>query len=257
MHRLAALLVAASLVPAVAAAQQSGPVVIELYTSQGCSSCPPADTLFADLARRDDVIALALHVDYWDYLGWKDAFARPRHTARQKAYAKAARSRTIFTPELIVQGEDRLRGHDSAGIGTRITAHLRAPRGAALSVARAGDDLHIDVAPVPAASTAPPTQPIAGLALADEPAVPKPAATGPADIHVVRYVPQEQVSIDGGENAGQTVTYHNIVTDWQTIGQWDGASEADFVYRDIGPGPLAVIVQRVRMGPILAAARLP
>ena len=73
----------------------------------------------------------------------------------------------------------------------------------------------------------------------------------------MRYVPQEQVSIDGGENAGQTVTYHNIVTDWQTIGQWDGASSADFVYRNAGDGPVAVIVQGARMGPILAAARVP
>ena len=121
MHRLAALLVAASLAPA-AVAQQAGPVVLELYTSQGCSSCPPADALFAHLAQRDDVIALALHVDYWDYLGWKDAFARPRHTARQKAYAKAARSRTIFTPEMIVQGEDRVKGHDAAAISVLIAA---------------------------------------------------------------------------------------------------------------------------------------
>jgi hypothetical protein len=239
-------------------AQQAGPVVLELYTSQGCSSCPPADALFAHLAQRDDVIALALHVDYWDYLGWKDAFARPRHTARQKAYAKAARSRTIFTPEMIVQGEDRVKGHDAAAISTEIAAHLRRAPRAALSVEREGDAIRIDVAPAAHDPEAP--SPIGSPALAapSSGAVPASETAGaPADIHVVRFLPEEEVSIEGGENAGQTVTYHNIVTDWQTIGQWDGASSADFVYRNAGDGPVAVIVQGARMGPILAAARVP
>ena len=272
MRPLAVLLAAACLAPALSRAEQAAPVVLELYTSQGCSSCPPADALFAELAKRDDVIALALHVDYWDYLGWKDAFARPRHTARQKAYAKAARSRTIFTPEMIVQGEERLKGHDAASILEEIDARGREAPGAALSVERNGDALRIEVAPVEtgvaaarsaggsigapvaeAASEAPsgarsfsasPPAPGAGA-----------SATGAADIHVVRFIPQKEVSIEGGENAGRTVTYNNIVTDWQTIGQWDGRSAADFVYR--GEGPVAVIVQRVRMGPILAAALAP
>lgn len=279
MRLLAPLLAAACLAPALASAQASpvavpeaadvagtpAPVVLELYTSQGCSSCPPADLLFAELAARDDVIALALHVDYWDYLGWRDVFARPRHTARQKAYAKAARSRTIFTPEMIVQGEDRLKGHDAAGILEEIAARHDEPPGALLSIGRAGDEVRIDVAP-------PGTGIVASRSGSDSIGAPVEALPGDgvaasfaarkssdprADIHVVRYIPEEAVTIEAGENAGQTVTYHNIVTDWQTIGQWDGRSEAEFVYRSASDGPLAVIVQRARMGPILAAAHLP
>ncbi len=276
MRPLAALLAAACLAPALASAQvtpavgpaaetagaaASVPVVLELYTSQGCSSCPPADALFAELAARDDVIALALHVDYWDYLGWKDAFARPRHTARQKAYAKAARSRTIFTPEMVVQGEDRLKGHDAAGILEEIAARRDEPAGALLSIGRAGDEVRIDIAPPDTGIVASRSgtgsvgapEALSGAAAS----LPARKSDSTADIHVVRYVPAEEVAIEGGENAGQTVTYHNIVTDWQTIGQWDGRSEAEFVYRSASDGPLAVIVQRARMGPILAAARLP
>ena len=283
MRLFAALLAAASLAPVLAHAQAS-PVVLELYTSQGCSSCPPADALFADLARRDDVIALALHVDYWDYLGWRDAFARPRHTARQKAYAKAARSRTIFTPEMIIQGEDRLKGHAAAAIVADIAARLREPAGAALAVTREGDTIRIDVAPAGGDLAIP--SPSAGRQEASgrrprpvrrrrpRPRPPHPRtarrasrprrdpapsgpSSGPADIHVVRYIPEQEVAIGGGENAGQTLTYRNIVTDWKTIGQWDGRTPADFVVPDAGGGPVAVIVQQARMGPILAAARLP
>lgn len=84
---------------------QRAMVVVELYTSQGCSSCPPADALLHDLAEREDVIALALHVDYWDYIGWKDEFAHPQHAQRQRAYAQKAKRRSIYTPEFIVQGQ--------------------------------------------------------------------------------------------------------------------------------------------------------
>ena len=104
MRLLPKLFAAAALLLPVGAAGQEAPpatpVLVELFTSQGCSSCPPADALLTELAARDDVIALALHVDYWDYLGWKDEFGRPGNSKRQRAYAKAARSKTIFTPEM-------------------------------------------------------------------------------------------------------------------------------------------------------------
>ncbi len=86
------------------------PVVVELFTSQGCSSCPPADAILGDLAGRDDVIALALHVDYWDYIGWKDTFADPSYTKRQRAYARVAGARNIYTPQMVVGGMDHLVG---------------------------------------------------------------------------------------------------------------------------------------------------
>ena len=86
--------------PAVA----DGPVVVELYTSQGCSSCPPADAMLHDLAARPDVIALALHVDYWDYIGWVDEFADPAYTRRQKQYAQVAGNPSVYTPQMVIGG---------------------------------------------------------------------------------------------------------------------------------------------------------
>ena len=90
-----------------AAMAQQQPVVVELYTSQGCSSCPPADAMFAELKDRKDVIAIALHVDYWDYIGWKDEFGHPAHADRQRAYAAKAGRRSIYTPEMVVHGQQK------------------------------------------------------------------------------------------------------------------------------------------------------
>jgi hypothetical protein len=229
---------ATSLIAAVAAVAPAGPgvqaapVVLELYTSQGCSSCPPADALLAQLANLDGVIALALHVDYWDYLGWKDAFGKPQHTARQRAYAKAARSRTIFTPEMVVQGEERLKGHDAPRIMDEIARQRALPAEAEITLKREGDMLEVHLEP-------------AGSA---EP--------GPSVVYLVRFIPSEGVDIDAGENAGRSVTYTNIVTDWQTIGEWDGTGPLDLRHEAPGNAPLAVIVQRAHMGPVLTAAEL-
>jgi len=103
------------------AAQAEGqPVVVELFTSQGCSSCPTADEFLMELAQRPDIIALSMHVDYWDYIGWKDTFAQPKFTSRQKAYAKAIGSRTIYTPQMIVNGLDRVEGNSPDTVLTAI-----------------------------------------------------------------------------------------------------------------------------------------
>jgi hypothetical protein len=211
---------------------QPAPVVVELFTSQGCSSCPPADALLAELAGAEGVIALALHVDYWDYLGWTDSFAKPRYTERQRAYAKAAKSRTIFTPQMVVQGSDRLKGHDSERIREKIAAHQMRDPAVGLTLEPDGE----------------------GLAVRLEP---RAEALGPADVHLVRFRPEEVVAIEGGENAGQTVTYSNIVTDWQTIGHWDGTAPLELRVEEAGDGPLAVIVQQSKMGPVLTAGRWP
>jgi hypothetical protein len=231
--RLATSLIAvvAAVAPA-GAGLRAAPVVLELYTSQGCSSCPPADALLAQLAEVDGVIALALHVDYWDYLGWKDAFGKPQHTARQRAYAKAARSRTIFTPEMVVQGEERLKGHDAERIMKEIARQRALPAEAEITLKRDGDDLEVHIEPTGSA----------------EP--------GASVVYLVRFIPSEGVDIEGGENAGRSVTYTNIVTDWQTIGEWDGASPLDLRHEATGGAPLAVIVQRAHMGPVVTAAEM-
>lgn len=207
------------------------PVVLELYTSQGCSACPPADALFADLAQEEGVIALALHVDYWDYLGWSDPFGSAAFSDRQRGYAKAARSRTIFTPEMIVQGEGRLKGHDADGIRAQIEARRQVPSPVRVSLLRKGDDVTIGLAAVA-------------------------SGVGPADVQVVRYLPSQVVDIEGGENAGERVTYANVVTAWDTIARWDGAAPIELQYDAETEGPLAVIVQKAGPGPILGAAAL-
>jgi hypothetical protein len=224
------------LVLALSAAPQSGraqsPVVVEFFTSQGCSACPPADAFFAGLAERPDVIALALHVDYWDYLGWQDAFGRAEHTERQRAYAKAHKERTIYTPQMIVQGEDLLFGNEEGPVRERIAAHEARPQQVAVGLRRAGGSLEITLEP-------------------------QGSAVGAAEVHVVEYAPEKTMTVEGGENEGYHHTFKNVVTSWATVARWDGASPVTLRH-DGGVGEhVAVLVQRIGHGPILSAASLP
>jgi hypothetical protein len=227
-----ALALAAALAGASAGrAQTPQPVVVELYTSQGCSSCPPADALLQELAARDDVIALALHVDYWDYIGWKDSFARPLFTQRQKGYARAAGHRTIYTPQMVIAGEDHVVGYRPMELADLIEAHQGRPAAAAIRLSRTGTELTVDIAPAP------------GLG-------------GPAVVQLVRYEPAQSVEIGTGENAGRTIAYANVVTEWTRLAEWDGRAALHLTAPAPGPAPLAVILQRQNFGPILAAAAL-
>lgn len=226
---MAAMLVALS--PGTARSQPA-PVVVELFTSQGCSSCPPADALLAELADLPGVIALALHVDYWDYLGWKDSFADPAFSDRQKAYAQSFGKRSIFTPQMVVQGRDSLVGHDADRIRGRIAAHQAESPAVELTVRREGDELWIRLAP-------------------------RDTPVGPAEVQLVRFIPSYEVSIEGGENAGQRILYTNIVASWETVATWDGTGPVELRYDGIDGTPGVVIVQRGRVGPVLTAARLP
>ena len=220
---------ALGLVMGAGAAQADRLVVIELFTSQGCSSCPPADELLTELAARDDILPLALHVDYWDYIGWADSFASPAFTARQKAYARAAGSRTVYTPQMVVSGTDHLVGTREMELGALIEVHGARPAPVQLTLRRNGS----------------------GIDIRAEPPVPLPR---PAVVQVVRYVPARTVEILRGENAGRTITYSNIVTEWHEVGRWTG--EAPLVLTAEAPGddPAAVILQEDGPGAVLAAA---
>jgi hypothetical protein len=213
-----------------AASAQDHPVVVELFTSQGCSACPPADRLLGELAARDDIIALALHVDYWDYIGWKDAFAHPGFTKRQKGYAFVAGHRKIYTPQMIVQGAEDVIGNRKMDVADLILKHEAKRLPVVVTLSREAGELSVSARAV--------------------------ESVGPSEIHLVRYEPQQSVDIKHGENAGQTITYHNIVTEWRTLGPWNGKG----VYRASlpvdGDRPVVVLVQRADYGPILAAARL-
>jgi hypothetical protein len=206
-------------------------VVMELYTSQGCSSCPPADEYIAMLASDPRIVPLALHVDYWDYIGWADKFAQPSFTKRQEAYASAIGSRTIYTPQLIIGGKDRVEGYSPDVTGDYLKEHLSAEESVKIELKREGDTLFI-----------------------------RAATDTPLDegvrVQLVRYIPEETVSIERGENAGQTITYHNIVTSWESIGEWGGRDPLEMTVPVEGALPVVVILQKGGPSSIVAAARL-
>ena len=216
---------------AVAPAQAEPVVVVELYTSQGCSSCPPADEFVAMLSSNPQILPLALHVDYWDYIGWADKFAHPKFTDRQRAYAKAVGSRTIYTPQLIIGGQDRIEGFAPDETAARLRDHMAKGSHVRLTVTREGDRLVI-------------------RAEADPP------LTEPVRVQLVRYKPAETVTIERGENAGRTITYTNIVTSWEGLADWGGQEPLELTAAFAGQEPGAVIVQGAGPATILAAARV-
>lgn len=210
---------------------QTQPVLVELYTSQGCSSCPPADEFMAELVKDPNVIALSLHVDYWDYIGWKDTFGNAVFTKRQKSYAKANGSRMIYTPQMIVDGVDRIEGNDPVRVSESIRRHLAGLSPVSLQVTRNGDRVVIR-------------------------AVAEPPLTRGARVQVVRYLPKAVVRIERGENAGREVTYHNVVTDWQAVAQWAGREALEMETSAPGSDPVVVIVQSEGPAEVLAVAAL-
>jgi len=206
-------------------------VVLELYTSQGCASCPPADALFATFADRSDVIALALHVDYWDYIGWRDRFAQPEFTTRQKDYARRAGSKTIYTPQMIVGGTDKVEGFRPMVVQDLLVQHAARAPSVQLGLTLVDGQLRIQ------ADAEPPL----GVDVS---------------VQLVRYDPSAVIEIKAGENAGREVTYRNIVTTWAEVARWNGAGRADFTAQIDGDQPVVVILQEAGHGPILAAQRL-
>jgi hypothetical protein len=233
MRHLKTALCGAGVAVALAAPLRAEPsVVVELYTSQGCSSCPPADALLRELADDPRVIALALHVDYWDYLGWKDSFAQPKFTERQKAYARAAGERMIYTPQMVIGGIDRVVGNRPDAVLETIAAHAAKPVTIRLTLGRAGDRIVIRAEAVP-----------------------------PRDetlrVQLVRYRPEEEVAIERGENAGHIITYRNIVTSWEGIADWRATAPLEITAAAPGGEPVAVLVQSEGPAEVLAAAALP
>jgi hypothetical protein len=244
---LAALMALSASGSVFAQAQASGPegrgtVVVELFTSQGCSLCPPADAFFHSIADHDDVIALALHVDYWDYIGWPDHFASPAFTARQKAYAKANGAHSVYTPQMVVDGDNFLGGAQAMIVANSIFDKRDKPDAALVDLARSGEYLTIRLTPR------------ATVAVGQADAVASDAA--PSSIYLVRYIPEATVDIARGENAGKTILYRNIVSEWRELDKWDGERPVTIDTVVEGDEPIVVIVQQAGHGPILGAAAL-
>ncbi len=223
----AALSLALAAVPA-GAADARHPLVIELFQSQGCSSCPPANANLFAWAARDDALALNFAVDYWDSLGWKDTFAKPKFTARQWAYARALGHGEVYTPQAIVNGRADVTGADAAELQALAK---REDRGAG------GPDLSIEAGrAVIGAGEAPP---------------------GGAEVWLVRYDPAtREVAVKRGENAGRLLPHAHVVVDLVLIGRWQGEAERFDLPAKTDPRLVdAVLVQAAGTGPILAAVK--
>ena len=207
------------------------PVVVELFTSQGCSSCPPADEMFSELSARDDVIAIALHVDYWDYIGWKDKFGHPDHAKRQRAYAREAGRRSIYTPEMIVNGKTDIVGAKPMALADAISDHKQAPVRMTLDAKRGTGGVSLQ-----------------GTVPSD--------VTGPMDVHVLQVMPVHATKITKGENRGKTIEYSNIAHNWRLAGTWDGQSPLEMSVEVAGDDPVVILIQEAGAGAIVAAARV-
>lgn len=206
--------------------------VVELYTSQGCSSCPPADAFLGKIANRDDIIALSFHVDYWDYIGWKDKFARPEHTKRQRKYAGHLGMGYIYTPQLVVQGM----AHSAHGSeASKLVKELRGAKRIDVQVSHVEGGLKIDVP---------------GGTFDDE----------SARVMVAAYDAKHDTEIMRGENSGKTLSYHNVVRDMASVGRWTGQAASYTVTEEqlkmAGRDGCAVLLQSTKTGRILGAAKI-
>lgn len=230
------LLIASVLLSSLASAQaeERRPVVVELFTSQGCNSCPPADAFLGELAARPDVLALSLHVDYWDYIGWKDPFALRAHTERQRAYAKALHLRFVYTPQMVIDGTLQSVGTEREKIDKMIEKARRiAADGPTLTLAGAGNQRVLRIA--------------GGT------------PTAPVTIWLVGFDRRHETAIGAGENNGRRLANHNVVRVMKAVGTWTGGMTElplDLDSLRAQCEEAAVIAQTEKTGPVLAAARV-
>lgn len=167
--------------------------VVELFTSQGCSSCPKADAMLEELDSRKDIVALAYHVDYWDYIGWADTFGSPENSALQRDYAASWGSSRIYTPQMVVNGAANVVGSKRREVDAALSAaSLSIPVG----LTEHGDMLEVAIAPN--------------------------RSTSDAVVWLVTYRDRAEVDVERGENSGRTLAYSQIVLDRQVLGMWDG-----------------------------------
>lgn len=203
-------------------------VLVELFTSQGCSSCPPADRNLGALSGRKDVLGLSLHVDYWDYLGWRDTFARREHTNRQLRYKSHLGLRVIYTPQMVVQGTYDVLGSRPGDLKKAIAKVRALPARVWIAITAK-----------------------AGMLKARLTADPRPK---PCTVWIASFANKRTVRIARGENAGRRMTYHNVVDKLMRVGRWDG-SKQDVSLPQPAPGNgVAIWIQDERTGRILAAS---
>lgn len=170
--------------------------VVELFTSQGCSSCPPADGMLKDLIRQGDVVALSYHVDYWNYLGWTDTLSSKENTDRQYGYAQSLGRSGVYTPQAVINGRDHVKGTELTAINSRIDSLRSSGEGLSVPVAARmhGKEIEIEIG----------------------------EGEGEAEVVVAYFTKRQMVEVEKGENAGKRMEYWHSVYDVQSIGIWDG-----------------------------------
>ncbi len=226
------LLTVGGLARAASAPDVSG--VVELFTSQGCSSCPPADHLLSKLAADPSIVALSFPIDYWDFIGWKDTLASPAFTARQKAYAAALGEGHVYTPEAIVDGLTDTVGSDKQAIDRafEIGKHSRSALSVPVALHEAGGILQVDIG--------------AGSNLS-------------ANVYVLRVIKSKTVMIGRGENSGRSLTYTNVVRAIHKVAEWEGKPESIKLteLKGAGEGYIVLVQQGSEQEPgaILGAAK--
>ncbi len=225
MKPIPTLLALAAFVAPVASQAASAPVVVELFTSQGCSSCPPADAVLTDLAaHRPDVLALAFHVTYWDSLGWKDPYGLSQATARQRSYVSTLHAENAYTPQMVVDGRWEFVGSDR---GTALAAIQAAPqKPVSVRIARDSSGLSIDVGD----------------------------GIGAAHVLLVGFDSMHRTPIGRGENGGRTLLESNIVRSLATVGDWSGGSLV--LKAPVPAGERVAVLLQQDSGRIIGAARL-
>jgi hypothetical protein len=213
-----------------AAADPASPVLLELFTSQGCSSCPPADAVLSQLAMRAGVVALSWHVDYWNRLGWRDPFSLREATQRQRRYAEQLRVAYVYTPQLVVDGAAHVVGSDRRSVDLALEAARRGPPvRPPIRLARDGGEIVVRVGDGAASAT--------------------------ASVLLVHFLPAQTVAVRSGENAGRSLSHTNIVRRVQPLGDWSGAGAGWRVAAEPGQGAAAIV--QAADGRVLGAASLP
>jgi len=229
MRLIAPSLAALAMLISAESARADGPVLVELFTSQGCNSCPPADAYLGDLSKRKDVVALAFHVDYWDQLGWKDPFADAAWTKRQRQYSHSLRTTQIYTPQMVIDGGVHAVGSDRGSVERLIgTAAKRERPVLELKRSTGGLDLRID-------------------------------GQGEGEVWIVGFDPKHETKVPRGENAGKTLAEFNVVRGIRQVDAWKGgAFERTLAAAELPPGAAhAVLIQEPGPGRVLAVATTP
>jgi hypothetical protein len=208
------------------------PVVVELFTSQGCNSCPPAEAYLGELAKRKDILPLAFHVDYWDYIGWKDPFGAQEFTDRQEQYSRSLGLNMVYTPQMVIDGAHDAVGSDQAAVSSAIAKAAAEPKLKLAVLRDASGGYKVDI---PAGD----------------------AGGKTATVWLALFDHAHQTDVQRGENAGQKLIEFNVVREWHKIGQWDG--QATEIALNLTPesdeyDACAVLVQLGGNGPIRGAA---